>query len=567
MRRRFVVMALIAITTLGACLVASAQGVSFITPQDGDTVRDMVRLQATKPSPDEGWISYKIESGGRGDFVGAVISPFTYVWDTRARGEDGKDLYADGQYTITAVAMSPSGRKVGEASITVTLKNSLSASEAPRQVPLMLWYERNQQALYRAEARWSIRPATDEEEPEDVYTIARNYDGALISNWKNLVMSPSVAAGHAVLHVVVGSSGAQAGTSEVEALARAGKVHTYRALRDGEMRLKHSDDTPFELAEISVPLGRQMVSVGDSWRGRITIWPDPLKGTVSTGGMGGEMGMMGAPGMDMMAAPGMDMGAMPGAMPGMGMEPGMEGGMEGGMGATAETRPPTSIETRTVPATHTVEGFEWVMGQPTVRIRSTFSVDDDKITIPTGGGGALGGEVFGGIAGEPGMMGGPPPDAGMMGMMPGGFGDTGAAMDGGMMGGAGGVEHDTSYTGERITYWAYELNRPIRIVDTIVHTLEIERAQQMGEMGMGAEMGMMGMPMEPGMMMGPEMMPPEPGVYGPGGMPPGMAPGMEPGMMMGPGEFGMGMGMGQMEPAEPMKVRVTISLVIQETDL
>jgi len=555
MRRRFVVMALIAIITLGACLVASAQGVSFITPQDGDTVRDMVRLQATKPSPDEGWISYKIESGGQGDFVGAVISPFTYVWDTRARGEDGKDLYADGQYTITAVAMSPSGRKVGEASITVTLKNSLSASEAPRQVPLMLWYERNQQALYRAEARWSIRPAANEEEPEDVYAIAKNYDGALISNWKNLVMSPSIAAGHAVLHVVVGSSGAQAGTSEVEALARAGKVHTYRALRDGEMRLKHSDETPFELAEISVPLGREMVSVGDSWRGRITIWPDPLKGTVSTGGMGGEMGMMGMDPM-MMGMP-MDPGLM--AMdPGMGM--GMEPGMEGGMGATAETRPPTRLETRTVAATHTVEGFEWVMGHPTVRIRSTFSVDDDKITIPTGGGGALGGEVFGGMPGEPGMMGGPPPEPGMMGMMPGGFGDTGAAMEGGMMGGTGGVEHDTSYTGERITYWAYELNRPIRIVDTITHTLEIERAQQMGEMGMGAEMGMMGMPMEPGM-----MMPPEPGMMMPGAMPPGM----EPGMMMGPGEFGMGMdmGMGQMEPPEPMKIRVTISLVIQETDL
>ncbi len=559
MRRRSVVMALIAIITLGACLMASAQGVRFITPQDGDTVRDMVRLQATKPSPDEGWISYKIESGGRGDFVGAVVSPFTYVWDTRARGEDGKELYADGQYTLTAVAMSPSGRKVGEVSITVTLKNALSASEAPRQVPLMLWYERNQQAAYRAEATWRIRPAANEEEPEDVYAIAKNYDGALVSNWRNLVMSPSVAAGHAVLHVVVGSSGAQAGTSEVEALARAGKVHTYRALRNGEMRLKHSDETPFELAEISVPLGRQMVRVGDTWRGPITIWPDPLKGTVSSGGMGGDMGMMGMETMGMPMEPMMDVGMMPGAMPGAGPE-----GEMGGTGAAAETQPPTKIETRTVPATHTVEGFEWVMGQPTVRIRSTFSVHDDKITIPTGGGGALGGEVFGGMPGE---MGGMPPEAGMMGMMPGGFGDTGAAMEGGMMGGAGGVEHDTSYTGERITYWAYELNRPIRIVDTIVHTLEIERQAQMGEMGMGTEMGMMGMPMEP--MMG---MPPEPGMMPPGAVPPGamppgaMAPGME-GMMMGPGEFGMGAGMGQMEPPEPMKVRVTISLVIQETDL
>ena len=282
-----------------------------------------------------------------------------------------------------------------------------------------------------------------------------------------------------------------------------------------------------------------------------------LPAGVAIEGAGGAMGAFSPMGAPMGMEPGMMDPAMMGmdpmmmGAPGMGMEP----GMAGGAGATAGTRPPTKLETRMVPATHTVEGFEWVMGQPTVRIRSTFSVDDDKITIPTGGGGgALGGDVFGGMPGEPGMMGGMPPEPGMMGAMP-GFGDSAMAMEGGMMGGAGGVEHDTSYTGERITYWAYELNRPIRIVDTIVHTLEIERQAQMGEMGMGAEM--MGMPMDP--MMG---MPPEPGMF-PGGMAPGMDPAMEPGMWGG----GMGMGMGQMEPPKPMRIRVTVSLVIQETDL
>jgi len=531
MRRRLAVTALIATIILGSCLVAGAQGVSFISPQDGDTVRDVVRIQATKPSPDEGWISYKIESGGKGDFVSAVVSPFAYVWNTRARDESGNDLFKDGQYTITAVAMSPSGRKVGEASITLTLKNALSASEAPQRVDLRLFYDRNQRVHYRAEARWGIRPQTGEEEPEDVYELAKAFDGAVVANWRNIVMSPTYAAGHAVLHVVVGSAGAQAGESEVEALDRAGHSHTYRALRSGEMRLKHDDETAFKLAEMTVTLPDREVRVGDTWNGTITIWPDPLKGTgaAAAGAMGEGMAM------DPM------MMGMPPDMAMMGGEAGM------GMGATAAPTAPTTIETRTVRAKHTVDGFEWVMGQPTVRIRSTYSVDKDKVTVPspaTGLGG--GGEVFGGMPGE--MM----PGMAAPGMAPGmGFGD----MMGGEMGMAGqGAEKDTSYVGERITYWAYELHRPIRIVDTITHTLEIERAAQMQ---MGMEGGMPGMGME-------GVMPP--GMVDPGMMAPG-APGMEPGMMPGMmgGEFGMGMQ--QVAPAKPMKVKIGITLVIQETDL
>lgn len=527
MRRRFAVTALIAAIILGSALVAGAQGVSFISPQDGDTVRDMVRLQATKPSPDEGWISYKIESGGQGDFAGAVVSPFLYVWDTRARDDSGNALYKDGQYTLTAVAMSPSGRKVGEAAITVTLKNALSAGEAPQRVDLRLFYDRNQRVAYRAEARWGIRPDAGEEEPEDVYEIAKAFDGALVANWRNIVMSPTYAAGHAVLHVVVGSAGAQAGDSDVEALDRAGHSHTYRALRNGEMRLKHDDETAFELAEMTVTLPDREVKVGDTWNGTITIWPDPLKGTAAAAA--GAMG-----GMDP---------TMMGMDPMMGMAPDMAMMGEAGMGgAAAAPKAPTKVETRTVRAQHKAEGFEWVMGHPTMRIRSTYSVDKDKITIPSPQGGlGGGGEVFGGMPGE---MGAPPMEPGMA------FGD---AMMGGEMGMAGqGAEKDTSYTGERITYWAYDLHRPIRIVDTITHTLEIERAAQMQ---MGMEGGMPGMGMEG--VMPPEMI--DPGM---------MAPGMEPGMY-GPGMVGpeFGMGMQQMEPPKPMKVKVGISLVIQETDL
>ncbi|MBD3291715.1 MAG: hypothetical protein GF393_02230 [Armatimonadia bacterium] len=554
MRRRSTALtALIPILILGGCLAASAQSVRFVTPQDGDTVRDMVRIQATKQSPNEGWISYKIEGGGEGDFVSAVTAPFIYPWDTRARDEDGKDIYQDGQYTLTAVALNTSGRKVGEASITVTLKNSVSTADAPQRVDLRLFYDRNDEVYYRAEGEWSIRPDSGEEEPEDVYEIAKVFNGALVSNWKNKVMSPTYAAGHAVLHVVVGSSGARAGKSDVVALDHAGEALTYIALKNGQLRPKHSDEPHFELAELTIPLRDRAVKVGDSWQGRIEVWPDPLKGTGATGGgMGGEMGMGMGPEMGMDPAMGM-------GMPGMDM--GMEGGMEGGGAASGETQPPTKLETTRVRATHSVEGYEWVMGYPTVRIRSTFSEDKAKVTVPSGpSGGATGGmgEEFGGPVGEPGM--------GM------GFGDEMMGMPGGGMGGGAGqgAEKDSSYVGERMTYWSWDLQRPLRIVDNITHTLEIERAAQ-GGMGMeGMGMGMEGMPMEgampPGMM--------EPGMPGeapgmePGMMPPGMEPGMEPGMGPGMGGFGMEGGMGmQQEPAEPMKVKIRVKLTIQEVNL
>ncbi|MFW5868903.1 MAG: hypothetical protein ACOCX2_13855 [Armatimonadota bacterium] len=544
MRRRSTALtALIAILLLGTCLAANAQGVRFVTPEDGDTVRDMVRLQATKPSPDEGWISYKIERGGDGEFVAAVTPPFNYVWNTRMRDEQGSEIYPDGQYTLTAVALNPSGNKVGEASITVTLKNSVSTADAPQRVDLRLVYDRNDEVYYRADGEWTLRPAPNEEEPEDAYEMAKNYNGALVANWKNKVMSPTYAAGHALLHVIVGSAGAQAGESDVERLDNSGDVITYRALRNGEMRRKHDDEPRFELAELSIPLPGRQVKVGDSWQGRIQVWPDPLAGTGAAAGMEGmgAEGMVG-PEMDMM---GPEMGMMG---PGMGMEGEM--GMEGMAGQPASDAP-TAVETTRARATHTVEGFEWVMGYPTVRIKSTFSDDNATVTVPGGpSAGALGGEMgetFGGPMMEPGMM------------EPGGFGDMG--MPGEEMGGMGagqGAEKDSSYTGERITFWSWELNRPLRIVDTVTHTLEIERAQQgMGEFGMEGEMG--GMPME-------EMYPPG---MDPGMMPPGMEPGMmEPGMMepgMEPGQFGGGMQ--QMEPAEPLKLRIQVKLTVQEVNL
>ena len=441
-------------------LPAHAQGVSFVTPQDGDTVRDMVRLEAAKPNPEDGWISYKIQKGGTGDFVAAITQPFVYVWDTRARDEAGKELYGDGQYTITAVALSPRGSKMGEASITVTVKNAVSASERPPTVEPRLIYERNQQVYYTARGSWTIKPAPNEEDPDEVYEMAKEANGAMVANWKNKVMSPTIAGGHALLHVIVGSAGEQMGTEAVAALPEAGNSHTYVALQDGTMRLKHDDDRSFRYAELFLQLPDRPLKEGDTWTSQMRILPVPQ----------------------------------------------------------------TDTDMRTVNAQHRVEGFEWVNGHKCVRIRSTFSVKKEKLKLrlqPKAEQQAIFGEQPMDIA----------PMGEMMMMEPGAMG-----MEGMM---AGPPEVESDYTGERVTYWAFDVNRPVRIVDTITHSLEIERAAMMVDMGMTEGQFMPGMEAMPA---GPE----------------GMAPGGEPGME------GFGGAMQQMEPPKPLKVRINVSLVIEE---
>lgn len=443
------------VTTVGP---ACAQGVRFISPQDGDIVRDIVRLQATKPNPGSGWISYKIVKGSTGDFVAAVTEPFVWMWDTRARDENGKDLYGDGQYTITAVAMSPRGRSEGEASITVTVMNSVSASERPPAVRPRLIFQRNQQVYYTARGSWVIRPAPNEEKADDVYEMAKEANGAMVANWKTKVMSPTEAAGHALVHVIVGSAGEQMGSNEVTVFPEAGRSHTYRALPNGAMRLKHNDERPFRYAELLLELPDRDLKQGDTWTSEMRILPVPQ--------------------MD--------------------------------------------SDVRTVRAKHTVEGFEWVNGHRCVRIRSTYEVKKEKLKLrlqPKAAQGELG------VDAQP-MDIAPAPE--MMAMEPGAMGMEGAA--------AGPPEVESSYTGERITFWAFDVNRPIRMVDTITHSLEIEQAQMVS------------------------------GVVGGEPMPPmDVMPAGEPGMAgaMPGGGFGAAP-MQQMEPPKPLKVRISVSLVIEE---
>jgi len=325
---------------------------------------------------------------------------------------------------------------------------------------------------YRATGSWQIRPAKDEEEPDDVWEIAKDANGRMVANWTNKVMSPTIAGGRAVLHVIVGSSGEQMGAEEVASLPSAGKSHTYLARRDGTMQLKHDDEESFDLAELYLELPDRQLRVGETWTSAMRVLPVPQIDT----------------------------------------------------------------EVRVVRAKHRVEGFEWIAGHKCVCIRSEYKVDGEKIKLKLKAK-AEQAAVFGGEMGafpEDEMM-APMEEMGMEGEM--GMGMEGEAKVS--------DEIETSYVGERLTYFAYEMNRPVKIVDIITHSLEVPRGA-VGTMGM-----------EEGMMEG-EMMP-EFAEEPPGGPGEGMPAGDE-----GFAEFG-GFGGGfQTQPATPMKINVNVRLEISE---
>jgi hypothetical protein len=198
--------------------------------------------------------------------------------------------------------------------------------------------------------------------------------------------------------------------------------------------------------------------------------------------------------------------------------------------------PQMDTEVRVVRAKHRVEGFEWIAGHKCVCIRSEYKVDGEKIKLKLKAK-AEQAAVFGGEMGafsEDEMM-GPMEDMGMEGEM--GMGMEGEAKVS--------DEIETSYVGERLTYFAYELNRPVKIVDIITHSLEVPRGA-VGTMGM-----------EEGMAEG-EMMP-EFAEEPPGG-PGGEMPAGDEGF----GEFG-GFGGGfEAKTATPMKINVNVRLEISE---
>ena len=477
------------------CTAMALSQVQIANPTNGQTVRGMLSVSATKSDPNNGWIAYKIEGPQQsGDFSTAVVSPFSFRWDTNLRDAAGKPTYPDGEYTVTAVAHEPSGNKSGQDSVRVTLSNELPASEKPSSITLQTKYKRHSELAVTAEGNERAKLI----EHEDLHQkIIEMFSGSLDAQWRERAMSNS-AGGSAIVRMFFDKGYHSFTGYKPTNLSGVGDLTTLIAQPNASLKLKHKDDSHFNLGELYLELPDRTLREGSTWRGDMYVLP-------------------------MLRA-----------------------------------------DRRRVTANHRLDGFQWVGPYKCARIISQYSESDVKLNLRMGTSDApaagMGMPGMGDPMGMGAMMGAVGQHMGMLETLTApnaedlAWGPPGAGPE--MAGPAGqaataqgppSAEIKTSYSGVRISYFAYELGQFVRSEDIITHKMTIDSSQFGGGMGSGmgmmGEPGMMGPGMDPAMMppMDPGMMPPEPGAMGPGGVPM-------------PGGADMGMpGYGGMQQAEPVK--------------
>lgn len=477
------------------CTAMALSQVQIASPTNGQTVRGMLSISATKSDPNNGWIAYKIEGPQQsGDFSTAVVSPFSFRWDTNLRDAAGKATYPDGEYTITAVAHEPSGNKSGQDSVRVTLSNELAASEKPSSITLQTNYKRHSELAASAEGSERAKLI----EHEDLHQkIIEMFSGSLDARWRERAMSNS-AGGSAIVRMFFDKGYHSFTGYKPTNLSGVGDITTLIAQPNASLKLKHKDDSHFNLGELYLELPDRSLREGSTWRSDMYVLP-------------------------MLRA-----------------------------------------DRRRVTANHRLDGFQWVGPYKCARIISQYSENDVKLklrmgtsTAPAGGMGMPGGgDPFGMGA----MMGAVDQRMDLLNRMSApNAEDLSWELGGPQPAGPGGpqaataqgpasAEIKTSYSGVRISYFAYELGQFVRSEDIITHKMTIDSSQfgggmGGGMMGPGMDAGMMGPGMDPGMMppMDPGMMPPGAGAMGPGGVPM-------------PGGADMGMpGYGGMQQVEPVK--------------
>ncbi len=128
--------------------------VQFLSPQQGSLVHGAVEIKATKPQPEQGWISYSIQPSNNAQLA-AAMAPFSIVWNTQVY-QQGQRVYPDGQYTITAAGFDGSGRRQGRDSVTITVANDIDPSEIGRTVELKANYQRGELFNYQIEGKTTV---------------------------------------------------------------------------------------------------------------------------------------------------------------------------------------------------------------------------------------------------------------------------------------------------------------------------------------------------------------------------------------------------------------------------
>ncbi len=431
---------LLSLTLLCAVSVSLAQ-VEIANPTSGQTIGGIIAIQATKTDAVHGWISYKIEGPGQsGNFTVAVVGPFRFDWDSNSRDADGKAVFPDGEYTVTAVAHLPSGRKVGQDSVRVTLQNDLPSGEKPTSIKLVADYKRGREMSVEATGRSRAKLV----EHDDInQKIVELYSGLLTAEWRERAMSNS-AGRSAIVRKYFDKGYTSFQGTKPSNLRRVGDIFTMIIKSDASSAPKHKGDPTFDMGELYLKLPDRTLREGSTWKSPMYVLP-----------------MLRAERRRVTAKHRLD-----------------------GFQMVAGYKCARIIST---------------YSENDVKLRVHMGAS----AAPVAGRGGAGPDMGMGLDFPGAPMPGPYPAGPPGGGMPPGAGEAGAgpsASKSASVSAPAVTEVKTSYKGSRISYFAYELGQFVRCQDIITHKLTIDSSQFGGVSrsgGAGGEMMDMPMPGEP----------------------------------------------------------------------
>ena len=245
--------------------------VSITSPASNQTVRGVVKVQGVKPDPDSGWIAYKLEGPSqKNEFIAAIGKPYVFVWDTLARS-GGKALYPDGTYTITAAACTPAGQPLGTTSVTVTVNNSLSGSDAPYSVRLRLNYKRGSEYTYEMTGK---RTVDMKKEITALLPMVKDLNGTMKAVYRNHAMTSSNG-GPAIVRLNPTEAWTRFGEDKPTNIKGAGDLFTLVFNPLGQIKAKRDKDPEWELGQLTMELPEKDLQVGATWQGKLWLMLDP----------------------------------------------------------------------------------------------------------------------------------------------------------------------------------------------------------------------------------------------------------------------------------------------------
>ncbi len=257
-------------SALFCALSAGLAQVEISNPSSGQTVRGTIDIQATKPDAAHGWISYKIEGPQQsGDFSAAIVNPFRYRWDTNSRDATGKPVFPDGEYTITAVAHLPSGQKVGQDSVRVTLQNDLSSGQQPTSVRLQTGYRRGREMDVDGTGRARSKLIEHDDLNQKIIEL---FSGFLSAEWRERAMSNS-AGSSAIVRMFFDKGYTSFQGTKPTNLRRVGDIFTVIVNPDSSISRKHKGDPTFDLGELYLELPDRTMREGSTWKSTMYVLP------------------------------------------------------------------------------------------------------------------------------------------------------------------------------------------------------------------------------------------------------------------------------------------------------